>query len=184
MRIAIVTGANHRASASTRLARYAGRLLAESGHLVQVFDLYEHPLPIFSPEAEDVTESVVRLRQTVAGADAVLLSTPEYHGSLSGALKNALDYLGSDHFDGKLALALSASGGAVGVSALTQLQIIVRNLHGINCPEWISIGGDQRAFDEEGNPLNAAVQKRVERVLDYFVGMAERLRPLPSGATR
>ncbi|MCC3376377.1 NADPH-dependent FMN reductase [Cohnella sp. REN36] len=184
MRIVIVAGGNHRSSASTRLARYAGRLLAESGHQVQVYDLYEHQLPIFSPESEDEPESVARLRQAVKGADAVLLSTPEYHGSVSGALKNALDYLGSDQFEGKLTLALSASGGAVGVSALTQLQIIVRNLHGINCPEWISIGGEQRAFDEQGVPVHAAVQQRVARVLDYFVGMAERLLPREVGVQR
>jgi hypothetical protein len=62
------------------------------------------------------------------------------------------------------------------VARFQHMQVIVRNMHGINCPEWISIGGYQRRFDEMGEPLHAPVRSRVERVLNTFVSLAEKLR--------
>jgi NAD(P)H-dependent FMN reductase len=91
-------------------------------------------------------------------------------------LKNALDFLGFDQFDSKAVLAVSSSGGAVGVSPLTHLQTIVRNLHGVNCPEWISIGGENRGFTPDGEPENEKVKERVNKVLAYFVNLALTLR--------
>ncbi len=176
MKIAIIAGSNRKHSSSTRMAKYVGERLKAGAHAIEVWDLYANPLPFYDPDEEAETDAVKRLASIVAEADAVVLATPEYHGSVSGVLKNALDYLGSDQFDGKLVLCVSAAGGAVGVSSLQHMQVIVRNLHGINCPEWISIGGDQRRFDEQGEPIHAPVRARVDRVLNTFVKLAEKLR--------
>jgi azobenzene reductase len=176
MKIAIVAGCNRRNSSSTRMAKFVGERLKAGGHSVDLWDLHTDPVPFYDPDEETEADTVVRLARTVAEADAIVLSTPEYHGSLSGVLKNALDYLGSDHFDGKMVLCISSAGGAVGVSSLQHMQVIVRNLHGISCPEWISIGGDQRRFDEQGEPVHAPVRARVERVLNTFVSLAGKLR--------
>ncbi|MCD9025650.1 NADPH-dependent FMN reductase [Cohnella silvisoli] len=176
MKIAIVAGCNRRNSSSTMMAKFVGERLKSAGHVVNIWDLYDEPLPFYDPDDETESDTVTRLAQMVAEADAVVLSTPEYHGSVSGVLKNALDYLGSEHFDGKMVLCISSAGGSVGVSSLQHMQVIVRNLHGISCPEWISIGGDQRRFDEQGEPAHAAVRARVDRVLMTFVSLAGKMR--------
>ncbi|WP_372663909.1 NADPH-dependent FMN reductase [Cohnella sp.] len=176
MRIAIIAGSNHRKSTSTQMARYVGERLAIGGHTIDFWDLYSQPLPFYDPDADTDPESVRQLANSVAAADAVVLSTPEYHGSVSGVLKNALDYLGGDQFDGKMVLSISSAGGAVGVSSLQHLQVIVRNVHGVNCPEWISLGSEQRRFDDEGMPVHPPLRSRVDRVLNTFIKLAEKLR--------
>jgi len=177
MKITIVTGSNREQSTSTKLCRYIATVLQEKEINVTLFDLYEKPLPFFDPSNRVTNDpNVHALIHAVGGADAVILSTPDYHGSVSGVLKNALDFLGFDQFDSKAVLAVSSSGGAVGVSPLTHLQTIVRNLHGVNCPEWISIGGENRGFTPDGEPENEKVKERVNKVLAYFVNLALTLR--------
>lgn len=109
-------------------------------------------------------------------ADAIVLSTPEYHGGMSGVLKNAIDFLNFEYFDGKLVLVCSSAGGSVGTSSLTQMQTTVRNLHGINSPEWISIGGQQRNFADNGEPESEEVRARVKRTVDFFLSLAAKVR--------
>ncbi len=177
IKIAIVAGSNRAGASSTKLCRYMAEVLAKQhAASVEVLELHQLVLPLYSPDDETEHEAVGLLRRAVADADGIVLATPEYHGSMSGVLKNALDYLGADEFRDKAVLAVSSSGGAVGVSSLQHIQTVVRNLHGINSPEWISIGGEQRAFGEDGAPANAKMKERIERVLAYFAGMTRMLR--------
>ncbi|WP_426452334.1 NADPH-dependent FMN reductase [Paenibacillus sp. S-38] len=176
MKITIVTGSNRKDASSTQLSRYIGRALEEAGCEVTLFDLYERPLPFYSPDQAEPDENLTAFRQALNEAQGIVLSTPEYHGSLSGVLKNALDWVGFDQFDGKVTLSVSSAGGAVGVSSLQQLQTIVRNVHGINCPEWISVGGSQRDFAADGEPADAKTRERVLRTVQYFVGMVGRFK--------
>jgi azobenzene reductase len=172
MNIAIIAGSNRLHSASTQMAGYVEKRLSALGHSVRLYDLRVHPLPLYDPDGTTEHEGARALGKLVSEADAVVLATPEYHGSVSGVLKNALDYLGVEHFDGKMVLSISSAGGAVGVSSLQHMQVIVRNVHGISCPEWISLGGDQRQFDAGGEPLHVSVRSRVERVLGTFTRLA------------
>ncbi|WP_053373617.1 NADPH-dependent FMN reductase [Paenibacillus sp. FJAT-27812] len=151
MKVTILTGSNRDSATSTRLAVHVGQLISKKGHSVLLHDLFQTPLPFYSPDGIGHDHAAVQqLQQAMREADAIVLASPEYHGSISGVLKNALDFLGQDHFRGKAVLSLSSSGGAVGTSSLQQLQAIVRNLHGINSPEWISIGGAQRNLLADG----------------------------------
>jgi azobenzene reductase len=176
MIISIITGSNRKHASSTKLARYIEKLLMAAGHEVLFFDLYGKPVPFFDPDSRmNQDENLTELKAIMRQAQAVILSTPDYHGSVSGVLKNALDHLGFDEFDSKAVLAISSAGGAVGISSLTHLQAIVRNMHGIYCPEWISIGADQRSFDAEGEPENLQIKARTNKVLKYFLSMAELL---------
>ncbi|KIL40842.1 hypothetical protein SD70_11335 [Gordoniibacillus kamchatkensis] len=181
MNIVLIAGSNRRNATSTKLLRYMGEALRKRGANVKLIDLYETPVPLYSPDAEETDANTEAMVRTVGEADAIVLATPEYHGSISGVLKNALDYMGSAEFSGKPVLSVSSSGGAVGVSSLTHLQAIVRNLHGVNSPEWLSLGGDARHFAADGSPADAAVRQRVERTLDSLLRLAELLRPNAAG---
>lgn len=176
IQVAIIAGSNKQASSSTKLCRYIERLLTDLGCSVTLFDLHKRPIPLFTPDNRNPPDNNLRaLKETMLGADAIVLSTPDYHGSVSGTLKNALDHLGFDHFDGKVVLSVCSTGGAVGISPLQQLQVMVRAVHGINCPEWISIGGENRQFDAEGEPAVAQVKERTIRAVHYFLKMARSL---------
>ncbi|KIL36444.1 hypothetical protein SD71_07465 [Cohnella kolymensis] len=177
MNITIVTGSNHKASTSTQLAKYAERLLKHKGHDVKFFDLYHTPLPFYCPDDSSADHAgVAELKNSMLLADGIVLATPEYHGGISGVLKNTLDHLGQQHFSGKPVLSVSSAGGAVGVSSLQQMQAIVRNLHGINCPEWLSIGGSQRQrfqLEQTGYEGGHEIEDRIHWVLNSFLQLTQ-----------
>jgi len=185
MDIVIITGSNRPDAVSTRIAGQVEQLTQKRGHRTIRFDLYRRPLPFFSPDdREPPRPEVAEFRQAVAEADAIVLATPEYHGSFSGTLKNALDHLVPDHFSGKAVLSVSAAGGRLGFGSLQQLQAVVRALHGINAPEWISVGGDEPADWEsdsaDGPGSESAIRQRIVRATEVFLELAAKVRPQAS----
>ena len=100
------------------------------GASTEILDLRQMQLP-FCTGGNDYPgyPDVMRLRETVQEADALILASPEYHGSISGVLKNALDLMGFDQFGGKMIGVIGVSGGTVGaINALNSLRTIGRSL--------------------------------------------------------
>ncbi|GAB6931257.1 NADPH-dependent FMN reductase [Paenibacillus sp. JCM 10914] len=178
MKIVILSGSNRKKATSTALAKSLEHQMRRQFVDVSLFDLYEKPLPFYSPDdASTRHEGVRELQRLLMEADGIILTTPEYHGGMSGVLKNALDYASQVHFTGKPVLSVSSAGGAVGVSSLQQLQTTVRNLHGINSPEWISLGGTQRAMYEADVPDDAVIlDYRAKEALTRFVDLVRTIR--------
>lgn len=79
-------------------------------------DLRDYKLALSTGAAEDASypDSLGALRVLVKSADGIVLSTPEYHGSFSGVLKNALDLMGFEEFEGKMIGLVGVSGGQIG----------------------------------------------------------------------
>lgn len=182
MDIVIIAGSNRQDSVSSRIARRVEQEIQERGHRTFRFDLHSKPLPFYSPDDwQSSHPGLAEFKQAAAQSDAIVLATPEYHGSFSGVLKNALDHLSQDHFRGKAVLVISAAGGPPGVSSLQQLQAIVRGLHGINSPEWISVGGGEAsAWDGDSGGTSgpgAAIRQRIVRATDTFLELAGKIRP-------
>lgn len=91
MRILGLSGSLRRGSHNRRLLRAAGSMLPPGAELVE----WDHirGLPAFDEDFEAAPPAAVRdLLEAIAGADALLIATPEYNASLPGALKNALDW--------------------------------------------------------------------------------------------
>ena len=79
---------------------------------------------------------VFRLREDVKQAQGIILGTPEYHGGYSGVLKNALDLMGFEEFEGKMLGLVGVSGGALGAfGAMNSLREVGRALHAWVIPE-------------------------------------------------
>jgi NAD(P)H-dependent FMN reductase len=177
MRITLIAGSNRTAATSTQLLRYIETILKAQAQQVTVtfLDLAELPLPLFTPDNWNFHPNARRVIEAIVDADGLILATPEYHGSISGALKNALDYVQPSQVGGKAVLSASAAGGPLGVSSLTHLQTIVRNLHGINSSEWISIGYGSNTFGEDGAPTDVGTRSRVQGVLANFLELTRKL---------
>jgi azobenzene reductase len=177
MKILVLAGSNRKAGSSQMLAKSIAGWTREKGHEVSLFDLHTKPLPMFDPD-EDYSghPGVEELVAGVYLAHGIVLVSPEYHGTISGALKNALDFLIYEHVDGKPVLSAACSGGVAAFGALNQLQAIVRNLHGINSPEWISIGSSERETNPEGEFTEPRVRTRISQATEHFLRLAEQLR--------
>ncbi|MCB1052788.1 MAG: NAD(P)H-dependent oxidoreductase [Acidobacteria bacterium] len=107
-------------------------------------------------------DSVYTLREAVKSAHGVLLCTPEYHGSVSGVLKNALDLMGFREFSGKIIGLLGVSAGALGgIDALNTLRSVGRALHAWVAPQQAAIPFCGRAFDENGQIIDPKMRERV-----------------------
>lgn len=152
-------------------SRYALQLAldgaAELGADTRFIDLQEYNLPFCdgsNTEAER-NPSVGVMRKKVKQADGILLSTPEYHGSFSGVLKNALDLMGFAEFEGKMIGLLSVSGGALGgLNGLSSLRAIGRTLHAWVIPDEVSIPRAYKEFDNKGNVTNSALKEKIMEV--------------------
>jgi FMN reductase len=154
--------------------------LKQAEHLgasVEFLDLQVLNLPFCSgakayPEYPDVEH----LQSAVAKADGLILATPEYHGSVSGVLKNALDLMSFDQLAGKVTAAISILGGQANSNALNDLRLITRWVHAWMVPEQIAIGQAWNAFDAEGNFTDPKLEQRLEEMVQSLVRSAQQLR--------
>src|SRR5690606_28929447 len=99
-----------------RAALRAAKELAPEGMEIEIFDIAG--IPGFNQDQEaDPPEQAAELKRRIREADAVVLVTPEYNYSISGVLKNAIDWAsrpyGDSAWDGKPAAIMGASGGAI-----------------------------------------------------------------------
>ncbi|MFQ5603447.1 MAG: NADPH-dependent FMN reductase [bacterium] len=140
---------------------------SEVGVHTQLLDLKEYDLNFCDGRDDQSTypPDVKKLRETVARAQGLILGTPEYHGSFSGVLKNALDLMGFEEFEGKMIGLVGVSGGALGAAnALNGLRSIGRALHAWLIPQQASIPEAWKAFDESGNLKDSHLIERVKEV--------------------
>src|SRR5690606_34062896 len=105
---------------------------------------------------------VQRLKSEVKRADGIILGTPEYHGSFSGVLKNAMDLMGFEEFEGKMLGLVGVSAGRMGASdALNTLRSVGRALHAWVLPQQVSIAEVWSQFDSAGRIQNAQLGRRL-----------------------
>lgn len=136
----------------------------EVGAETKLISLSEYNLIFCNGDSKDsdLPADVLKLRKEVKEADGILLGTPEYHGSYTGVLKNALDLMGFDEFEGKMIGLVGVSGGAMGaLDALNSLRVVGRSLHSWVIPEQVSIPFVNKVFDSEGNVLNERIEQRL-----------------------
>ena len=133
-------------------------------HLV---DLRDYDLPFCAGKQDDnvAPANVVALRQAIREADGLILGTPEYHGSYSGVLKNALDLMGFTEFGGKMMGLICVSGGRMaGLHALNGLRVVGRSLHAWVIPEQVGIPRAWTLFDDNGRLTDSKLAERLREV--------------------
>ena len=155
----------------------AVKRVEDLGAEVEILDLREMKLPFCDGGSEypDYPDVEV-LRDKVKTADGLILATPEYHGSVSGVLKNALDLMSFEHLSGKVAGLISVLGGQSNSNALNDLRIIVRWVHGWVIPEQIAVGQAWQAFDSEGKVKDEKLSQRFDGFAKSLVDNSAKLK--------
>ena len=169
-----------------RAALRAAKELAPEGMEIEIFDIAG--LPGFNQDQEaDPPEQVADLKRRVREADAVVLVTPEYNYSISGVLKNAIDWAsrpyGDSAWEGKPAAIMGAAGGAI-ATALAQYDLrkmmVFLNMFPLNRPE-VMIGNAGEKFDESGNLTDEQTRKFIS---DQMQALLEWTRKLKAGEAK
>lgn len=147
------------------------------GAEVQVLDLKDMNLP-FCDGGSDYPDhpDVEVMRKAVTAADGLIIATPEYHGSVSGVIKNALDLMSFEHIDGKVTGVISVLGGQPNSNALNDMRVIMRWVHAWVIPEQIAIGQAWNAFDKEGKLKDEKLSERFDGFAKSLVENTKKLR--------
>jgi FMN reductase len=147
------------------------------GAEVTVLDLRQLSLPFCdgSGNYSDYPD-VTLMQQAVKSADGLILVTPEYHGSVSGVLKNALDLMSFDELSDKVIGNISVLGGQANSNALNDLRTIARWVHAWVIPEQVAIGQAWQAFDDNGQLVDEKLAERLDKFVFSLVETAQKLR--------
>jgi NAD(P)H-dependent FMN reductase len=161
-KILVVQGTTAHGGRLAALAAIASEAASEAGGEVDTWDLGIRPLPVMSladPRQRRMPE-VVQMRAAAAAADGFVLITPEYHGNMSGALKNWFDFLYLE-LAGKFAGIMAVSGGGSGDLSIMSVKNSFNWCHGFTLPFHAAA----RPEDFEGDKLvNEKVIERVWRI--------------------
>ncbi|MGM7719230.1 NADPH-dependent FMN reductase [Metabacillus sp. Hm71] len=161
MKFLVVNGSPRK----TGRTRIAASFIAAT-YNAEYFDLSERELPLFNGEEEQKQLQVVNeLKQAVVSADAIILLSPEYHSGMSGALKNALDFLSSEQFAHKpVGLIAVAGGGKGGINALNNMRTVMRGVYANVIPKQLVL--DPICFDYENREIKTEPALLVKQLID------------------
>lgn len=145
-----------------------------------VLNLIElHDIPVFNQDDEMAPPAIVlEFKRQILAADAILFCTPEYNYSLSGVLKNAIDWAsrsyGESAWTGKPAAVMGASTGSLG-TARAQYHIrqilVAQNMSMVNQPEVMISNAAQR-FDQNGRLTDGPTRQFIQKLLAALVQLA------------
>jgi azobenzene reductase len=171
MKCAIILGSIRVGRQSHKIAYYLENKIRQKGIDVTMIDLAEHPLPMMEEDngrlrspADDISIMGARLKD----ADSMILVSPEYHGSFSGVLKNALDFYWAEFKKKPIGVVTTGSGKMGGINASTQMQHVVLSLGAYPLPTKLLIPEIQHAFNNEYEPLREDIIKNTDRFLNEF----------------
>lgn len=163
-------GSLREGSRTRRVLQVALEGASQGGAHTSLLDLKELDLPLYDDRQDIATypEPVFRLLEEVRQADGLILATPVYHGTLSGSMKNALDFLEllADHdppwLSGKVVGLISVAGGSSGTNAITSMTFACQALRAWTLPFAVSLPGG--AFDDNGGLRDFRLKERLLRL--------------------
>jgi len=174
------SGSLRRRSYNKALLRAASELLPKNAEL-EIFDL--EGIPPFNQDLEKrMPRRAKEFKTRIGAADAILIATPEYNYSVSGVLKNAIDWAsrpyGDNSFEGKPVAIMSASTGMLGgVRAQYHLRqtLAALNTHPLNRPEVIVISASDK-ISEEGRLEDQRTRKLIQELLKNLISWTQTLK--------
>jgi FMN reductase len=178
----VAVGGTLRAGSSTEKAmRHVLRAAERAGARTRLISGPALELPMYQPDNAERTDAARDLVAQLALADGIVLGSPGYHGSISGLVKNALDYaedLRGDvrpYFSGRAVGCIATAGGWPGaVNTLGALRDIVHALRGWPTPLGAAINSSERVFDESGGCLVPRVADALDLIAAEVIGFAAR----------
>jgi len=186
-KILAFAGSTRTDSWNKKLIKVAAAGATAAGAEVTLIDLRDYPLPLYDGdlEAAGMPEAVVKLKSLFLEHQGLLISSPEYNSSISGVLKNTLDWVSRSApgekplacFTDKVAGLVSASPGALGgLRGLVHLRAILGNIKVLVLPEQVAVSKANEAFLPDGALKDAKQQASVQNVARKLTETIAKLR--------
>lgn len=164
-------------SCNKKLVKIAAAAATKAGADVTYVDLRDFPLPIYDQEietAEGIPAHAQKFKDLMIAHTGLLIASPEYNSSISGALKNMIDWVSRPStkdetpliaFKDKIATLMSASPGNLGgLRGLVHLKAILGNIEVLVLPQQVTISNAYEAFNNEGRLTNERQQTNIEQL--------------------
>lgn len=180
IRIFGFAGSLRKGSYNKVLLRAALELLPKDAEL-EIFDL--EGIPPYNADLDQQPPSKIQeFKAKIKAADALIIATPEYNYSVSGVLKNAMDWAsrpyGDNAFEDKPLAIMGASGGSLG-TARAQYHLrqscVFLNMHPLNDPE-VMVGSAQDKIDKNGKLVDAQTRDKIRELIESLIAWTGRLK--------
>lgn len=171
-------GSTREDSVNKKLALEATYIATQLGAEATFIDFKDYPIPFYDGDLEKagMPENALRLRKLMIESDVIVIASPNYNGSYSAILKNAIDWAsrseegGSSReaFKGKKIILMSAAPGASGgVRGLQPLRSILENIggEGVVMSQQITLPNAYTAFDDQGKLIDATKELEIRNLL-------------------
>lgn len=179
-----VGGTTRPGSTTERALAIALRAAAAEGAETVLLSGPDLVLPMYTPNVAERTESGRRLVDLYRRCSGLIVASPAYHGSMSGLIKNALDYAedlrqdGRTYFDGIALGTIACAGGwQAAVQTMTALRAVAHALRGWPTPLGAALNTSIPLFSPEGDCIDLSSKFQLETVGRQVVAFARMRKP-------
>lgn len=179
IRVLLLFGSLRDHSYSRFAAEEGARLLRKMGAEIRIFDPSDLPFP---DQHDDGHPAIAELREHAIWSDAMVWSTPETHGQMSGLMKSQIDHIplsiGSVRpTQGRVLALMQVNGGSQSFNALNNMRILGRWMRMLTIPNQSSIARAYQEFDEHGRMRASDYYERIVDVMEELMRFAILTRP-------
>lgn len=161
-------------SSSNKILKMVLEKAQRHGADTSMIELSKINLPIFNPnKPKEISEDIKNINEQIVKADGFILATPDYHGSMSGGLKNFLDYYWYE-FSGKI-FGYIVSSHEKGLTVMDHMRTTIRQCYGWSLPYGLSINTEYD-LDEYHNINNPTLLLRIKNMSRDIVTYGKLLR--------
>ena len=180
LHILILLGSIRNGRYTDKVARYLSGLLSQKdGVSPQIWDLAEDPLPLLAQQWKKEKEPSPIFQQKsklLQEADGIILCSPEYHGSYSGVLKNALDHFWKEFERKPMGVVSTGSGPMGGINGSTEMQLLILSLGAYPMPRKLLTPYVQKLFDEKDAPQESSFVENAHTFVDEYLWFVDALK--------
>ena len=176
VKILAFAGSTRKDSLNKKLIKIAAAGASESGADVTLVDLRDFQMPLYDGDLEQqegLPSNTRKLKELMVAHHGFLISAPEYNSSISGVLKNTIDWTSRQSegetplicYKGKIAGLVSASPGNLGgLRGLVTVRSILENIGVLVIPEQVAVSKAHEAFDTDGSMKNKEQEQKVKKI--------------------
>lgn len=175
-KILAFAGSTRTGSFNKKLVKISAQGAIESGADVTIIDLRDYLMPLFDADLEEnegIPSNACKLKELLSSHHGFLIASPEYNSSISGVLKNMIDWTsrqGEDEkpligYKDKVAGLMSASPGKLGgLRGLVHVRSILENMGVLVMPNQTTISQAHEAFDSNDMLKDQKQEQKVKRI--------------------
>lgn len=174
MKVSIMVGSVRDTPTGKQIAKQVEALIKDRTEITtEIIEIAKFQLPFYTDQVapasrqEEITDPILKKwSEAIAQAESFIIIAPEYNAGYPAALKNALDSLYTEWNNKPIAFIGYSGGPSGGMSIIKQLQEVARALQMIPTATSINIAHSWKAFNEQGDLINA---KNIKKELDLII---------------